>query len=101
MIDHGLASNPWHVKDQLKLKWRRVRSLDAPNGKARLTMPKLKTHKGILKRMRLTRKGKIVRRRANAGHLMSDKSGQRRRHIRRAALVHKTQVKTYTRLMTG
>lgn len=64
-------------------------------------MPKLKTHKGILKRMRLTRKGKIVRSRANAGHLMSGKSGQRRRRIRRAALVHKTQVKTYTRLMTG
>jgi large subunit ribosomal protein L35 len=64
-------------------------------------MPKLKTHKGIQKRMRLTRKGKIVRRRAGAGHLMSDKSGQRRRRIRRAALVHKTQVKTYTRLFTG
>jgi ribosomal protein L35 len=32
---------------------------------------------------------------------MSDKSGQRRRRIRRAALVHKTQVKTYTRLITG
>jgi len=101
LIDHGLASNPWHVKDQLKLTWRRVRFPDATNGKAGRTMPKLKTHKGILKRMRLTRKGKIVRSRAGAGHLMSDKSGQRRRHIRRAALVHKTQVKTYTRLFTG
>jgi large subunit ribosomal protein L35 len=86
---------------RLEIGWRRVQSLGAHNGKAGLTMPKLKTHKGIQKRMRLTRRGKIVRRRANAGHLMSDKSGQRRRHIRRAALVHKTQVKTYTRLMTG
>jgi large subunit ribosomal protein L35 len=64
-------------------------------------MPKLKSHKGIKKRLRLTRKGKIVRKHANAGHLMSGKSGQRRRRLRRAGSVHETQVKTYTRLITG
>ena len=64
-------------------------------------MPKLKTHKGILKRMKLTRRGKITRRHANAGHLMSGKSGQRRRRLRRRGTVDKHQVRTYTRLMTG
>jgi len=64
-------------------------------------MHKAKTHKGILKRMKLTRKGKILRARPNKGHLLSGKSAQRRRRLRRAGLVHKTQVKTYTRLMGG
>jgi len=64
-------------------------------------MHKAKTHKGILKRMKLTRRGKILRKRANAGHLMSGKSGQRRRRLRRKGLVNKIQLKTYTRLMVG
>ena len=64
-------------------------------------MPKHKSHKGIRKRVRLTRNGKIVRKHANAGHLMSGKSGQRRRRLRRAGLVHETQVQTYTRLIKG
>ena len=64
-------------------------------------MPKLKPHKGILKRMRRTRRGKVVRRRANRGHLMSTKSGQRRRRLRVKGTVNKCQVKTYLRLIGG
>jgi large subunit ribosomal protein L35 len=64
-------------------------------------MPKQKSHKGIKKRMKLTRKGKILRSRAGKGHLLSGKSGQRRRRLRRKGLVSVTQVKTYTRLIRG
>jgi large subunit ribosomal protein L35 len=64
-------------------------------------MPKLKTHKGIKKRMKLTGGGKILRSRANKGHLLSSKSNVRKRRLRRSATVCKTQVKTYTRLITG
>jgi large subunit ribosomal protein L35 len=64
-------------------------------------MHKPKSHKGIRKRMKLTRRGKVLRSRPNRGHLMSTKSGQRRRRLRRKATVHKTQVKTYRRLITG
>ena len=64
-------------------------------------MPKMKTHKGIRKRCRLTRRGKVVRTRANRGHLLSGKSGQRKRRLRRSAKVSKGQVKTYTRLISG
>ncbi len=46
-------------------------------------MPKMKTHKGIKKRVRITAKGKVRHRRANTGHLMSGKSGNRRRALRR------------------
>ena len=50
-------------------------------------MPKMKTHKGTKKRVRLTAKGKIRRKRANAGHLMSGKSGNRRRSLRKPGLL--------------
>jgi len=62
-------------------------------------MPKGKTHKGVRKRMKLTRRGKITRRRANRGHLMSGKRGKRRRHLRGKATVAEGQVRTYARLM--
>jgi large subunit ribosomal protein L35 len=64
-------------------------------------MHKGKTHKGILKRMRLTRRGKVVRSRAGGGHLLSGKSGQRKRRLRRKAVVSQGQVKTYRRLISG
>jgi len=60
-------------------------------------MPKLKTHKGLAKRMRKTRNGKIVRNQANCGHLMSGKSGQRKRRLRRKRTVKTAQAKVYAR----
>lgn len=52
-------------------------------------MSKLKTHKGLAKRVRVSSKGKIKRRKAFAGHLMSGKSGNRKRKLKRTALVSK------------
>ena len=46
-------------------------------------MPKLKTHKGVTKRMKIRRSGKVTFKRSCAGHLMSGKSGKRCRHLRR------------------
>ncbi len=46
-------------------------------------MPKMKTHKGIKKRVRITASGKVRHKRSNAGHLMSGKSGKRCRALRR------------------
>ena len=64
-------------------------------------MPKMKSHKGIRKRMKLTRRGKVTRRRANRGHLMSGKSSKRKRQLRRKATVDKGQVKIYARVIGG
>ena len=50
-------------------------------------MPKMKTHKGSKKRMRVTASGKIRHKRANAGHLMSGKSGNRCRELRKPGLL--------------
>lgn len=50
-------------------------------------MPKMKTHKGLLKRVRISSKGKVRHRHPNTGHLMSGKSGNRRRGLRQRAVL--------------
>ena len=45
------------------------------------TMPKMKTHSGAGKRFRLTGSGKVMRRRANRGHLLEHKSSRRTRRL--------------------
>jgi len=50
-------------------------------------MPKMKTHKGIKKRVRVSARGKIKYKRSNAGHLMSGKSGKRKRHMRHPSVL--------------
>lgn len=44
-------------------------------------MPKLKTHSGTAKRIKLTSTGKLLRRRAMGNHLLSKKSKSRKRVI--------------------
>ncbi len=44
-------------------------------------MPKMKTHKGTAKRVKLTASGKVTRRRASGGHLLAKKSNRRKRVI--------------------
>ncbi|MCG3125500.1 MAG: 50S ribosomal protein L35 [Phycisphaerae bacterium] len=46
-------------------------------------MPKLKPHKGLRKRVRVSANGKISYRRSHTGHLMSNKSGRRKQRLRR------------------
>ena len=50
-------------------------------------MPKLKTHKGTAKRVKLTGTGKITRRRASGNHLLSKKSMSRKRAIKSTSVV--------------
>lgn len=50
-------------------------------------MPKMKTHKGLAKRVKVTANGKIKIHKAGASHLMSVKSAKRRRRIRRTGTV--------------
>jgi len=44
-------------------------------------MPKMKTHSGAAKRFRLTGTGKVMRRRANRGHLFEHKSSRLTRRL--------------------
>ena len=51
-------------------------------------MPKMKTHKGLAKRVKVSARGKVTYRKSNMGHLMSGKSGNRRRGLRRGGTLN-------------
>lgn len=51
-------------------------------------MPKVKTHKGMAKRFKVTGSGtKAKHRAANRGHILGKKSGKRKRHLRNSGIV--------------
>jgi large subunit ribosomal protein L35 len=50
-------------------------------------MPKLKTHKGTAKRIKITGSGKLVRERAFGNHILAKKSKSRKRNIKKSAVV--------------
>jgi large subunit ribosomal protein L35 len=64
-------------------------------------MPKMKTHKGTKRRMKLTGTGKVMRRKAGSSHLMSVKSSKRRRGMRKDAQVFPTIAKKARIIMGG
>ncbi len=56
-------------------------------------MPKNKPHKGLLKRIRVTKNGRIKMHRAFAGHLRSHKSGSTIRKYRLPAYIGPADMK--------
>lgn len=50
-------------------------------------MPKLKTHKGTAKRVKITGTGKVLRERAFGNHMLSKKSKGRKRNINTSAQI--------------
>lgn len=63
-------------------------------------MPKMKTHKGIAKRVKKTAKGKLKRSKAFHSHILTKKSGKRKRSLRQSDLIDKTYEKKYKQLLT-
>lgn len=55
-------------------------------------MPKLKTHKGLAKRIKVTASGKVKFKKAFSGHLMSHKSGKKCRHLQLKSLASKADL---------
>lgn len=54
-------------------------------------MTKQKTHKGIKKRFTVTAKGKAKHRNASRGHLLSSKTGKRKRQLRQDGVLDNYQ----------
>ena len=50
-------------------------------------MPKMKTHKGLTKRFKVTASGKLKHKRACGSHLMRSKNAKRRRRIATPAVL--------------
>ncbi|TMF41123.1 MAG: 50S ribosomal protein L35 [Chloroflexi bacterium] len=62
-------------------------------------MPKIKTQKGIAKRVRVTRNGKLMRRSAFKSHLLEYKSQKRKRNYENQQPVSKADRKTVRRAL--
>jgi large subunit ribosomal protein L35 len=62
-------------------------------------MPKMKTHRGAAKRFKKTGTGKIVRAHAFTSHILEKKSPKRKRNLRKATVMHKTDAKRIARLI--
>lgn len=60
-------------------------------------MPKIKTRKGLAKRIRATRTGKLMRAHAWKSHLLEHKSQERKRNYRSSAEVAKSDRKQVRR----
>ncbi len=62
-------------------------------------MPKVKTRKAVMARFKATGTGKLKRARPGKRHILTKKSSNRKRKLRKPALVDKGQTKMYARLM--
>jgi len=60
-------------------------------------MPKLKVHSGVKKRIKLTKTGKVQRRRATGGHFLEKKSAARKRQFAGLETLHGRQAKNIRR----
>ena len=63
-------------------------------------MPKNKSHRATAKRFLITRNGKVLHRKATGNHMLTKKSGSRRRRVEGMAEVgSKADAKTVKRLL--
>ncbi len=59
----------------------------------------MKTRKAVLARFKVTGTGKLKRRHPGRRHILTKKSSNRKRRLKKTALVDAGQVKMYSRLM--
>ncbi|MEL6329263.1 MAG: bL35 family ribosomal protein [Planctomycetota bacterium] len=60
---------------------------------------KNKPHKGLLKRVRISKTGKVRHRKAYHQHLRSHKTGKRLRHLRQDAYASDAEAKRFEKLL--
>jgi large subunit ribosomal protein L35 len=62
-------------------------------------MPKLKTHRSSAKRLRITKRGKVVAHKAYASHLLTHKSKKRKRNLRKSRVLEAAAVRSVRRAL--
>jgi large subunit ribosomal protein L35 len=62
-------------------------------------MPKLKSNRGARKRFRVTKSGKILRKKAFKSHILTKKTAKRKRQLRKAGLVSAANKKRVRRML--
>jgi large subunit ribosomal protein L35 len=61
----------------------------------------MKTSKAVAKRFKVTKTGKIKRKKAYASHIMTKKSAKRRRGLRKDKLTDKSDLRRIRRMVPG
>lgn len=64
-------------------------------------MPKMKTRRGVAKRVKVTATGRLKRRRAFKSHILTKKRRNRKRKLRHPALVSRADEWRLKRLLPG
>lgn len=62
-------------------------------------MPKMKSNRAAKKRFKVTGTGKVKREKAYRSHILTKKSSKRKRHLGKATLVSKEEVRTIKRMI--
>ncbi|WAM32969.1 50S ribosomal protein L35 [Caldicellulosiruptor morganii] len=62
-------------------------------------MPKLKTHRGLAKRIKVSGSRKYLRKKAGKSHLLSGKSRKRKRNLKKTVVVDSTNVRAVKKLL--
>jgi len=62
-------------------------------------MPKMKSHKGLLKRVKVTGRGKVKFCKAYTGHLRSHKTGEEKRQLRQKSLAGSGEIKRLEKML--
>lgn len=62
-------------------------------------MPKMKTHRGAAKRLKVTGSGKIKKAKAYKSHILEHKSAKRKRNLRKSGLVSAADAKKIKKLI--
>ena len=58
-------------------------------------MPKRKTSRSLAKRVKVTKTGKVKRRKSGKGHLLTGKNANRRRNLRKAEIMEDSMAKKF------
>ena len=62
-------------------------------------MPKMKSHRGLAKRIKTTGSGKLKRSHAYTSHSFHVKTQKQKRHLRKASTVHNTDFKRIKQML--
>ena len=62
-------------------------------------MPKQKPHKGLLKRVKITARGKVKVKRSCSSHLNSHMSGKQIRKLRKKQLIKRPDIKRVSKML--
>lgn len=62
-------------------------------------MPKMKTHRGLAKRTKVTGTGKVKRMKAFKSHILNKKSAKRKRNLRKSGLISDANMKQVKRML--